>query len=335
MADERLSQAELETLLATVQFDAHPPAARAPAGRSADGVIDARQAWPVDHSGASNTQAVRLEPHQLQLLQAAHDSFAAGLSQSLTQLLHARVEVKLAAIDTLRFDQFLSALENVTCLNVLRVPPLAGLLLLDQRPAIVFPMLDRMLGGGREPAFVPARPLTEIELRLLARLNRVVMVELARAWRTWAEIDPRIERVESRPAAARIVPGDEFVTRVQWDVTLESYRSAWTLCLPSTAMNSLWSKLPAAHSAGWQALTEADRANAVEMVAVLAETTISRDELANLCVGDIIATDQRIGTPISIMVDGEPRYTAQLGASSGHKAVRIESTIDRGQQPEP
>ena len=323
MADERLSQAELETLLATMQFDAHPPAAR-----PIDGSANARQASPSDHRREPNASAVGLEARRLRALQTVHESVASGLSQSLTQLLHARVEVKLAAVDTLRFDQYLSALENVTCLGVWRAPPLAGPLLFDQRPAMVFPMLDRMLGGGREPAFVPSRPLTEIELRLLTRLNRVVLAEFQRAWRTLIEIEPRIERVETRPAAARVVPGEEMVVRVQWDVTLESSRGAWTLCLPSAALQGLWSTLLAAHSRGSQALASGDRSDTVEVVAVLAETTISHDELANLCVGDIIATDERIGTPISITVDGQPRFTAQLGASEGRKAVRIETTVD-------
>jgi flagellar motor switch protein FliM len=319
MADERLSEAELETLLATVQFDAHPPAERLWSGAAAS-----RNPRPT--ATARGPVASGLEQRQLRALRAIHENLAAGLSPMLERLLHARVDVKLAAMDEVSCNEFLAGLDNVTCLSLWRAPPLAGPLFLDQSPSITFPMIDRMLGGGREPAYVPARPLTEIELRLLARINRPVLVELRKAWQGAIEIDPRPQRVESRPAAARVLRDGERVLRVRIDVTLESNQGRWTFGLPLSALEAVWSRVLAAGAVAVPA--DGVAAASVEMVALLAETTISRADLENLCVGDIIATEQGIGTPISITVEGVPRFTAALGAVEGRKAVRIESVTD-------
>ncbi len=43
--------------------------------------------------------------------------------------------------------------------------PLEGNLILDINPSILYPIIDRLLGGGRDPTPITRRPLTEIELR--------------------------------------------------------------------------------------------------------------------------------------------------------------------------
>jgi flagellar motor switch protein FliM len=48
----------------------------------------------------------------------------------------------------------------------------------------------------------------------------------------------------------------------------------------------------------------------------------------SLRVGDIITTQKDIHQPVIVSVEGVPKFRAKLGAFKGHKAIRIESSIE-------
>jgi flagellar motor switch protein FliM len=81
------------------------------------------------------------------------------------------VEVKLTSVDQLTYSEFVFSLENPTCFNLLRAEPLEGNLILDINPSILYPIIDRLLGGGKDGRPLARRPLTEIELRLVSRIT--------------------------------------------------------------------------------------------------------------------------------------------------------------------
>ena len=56
------------------------------------------------------------------------------------------------------------------------------------------------------------------------------------------------------------------------------------------------------------------------------DTPLAR-ELADLSVGDVIATDQIATGPIAVSHDGVVKFEARLGASQGRKALEIERIV--------
>jgi flagellar motor switch protein FliM len=134
------------------------------------------------HSGS-------LAAERLRALRAANTRLAAELGPALTALLRCPLEVGFAGIDQRTYGEFLQGLRNPTCFSVLRARGLAGTrnngmdecFLLDLEPAILFPMIDRLLGGGGDDQ-PPPRPLTEIELPLAARIVRVFIRCVESSW---------------------------------------------------------------------------------------------------------------------------------------------------------
>jgi len=344
MPDDVLSQAEVESLLSTI--DAPAPAgasspAAAPTNDQALGRLAAGRPTGIDLQATPYDfkRPERVGKEQMRALQSLHEGFGRNFGAALSGLLRTIVDVKLTSVDQLTYSEFVFSLEHPTCFNLLSAAPLDGKLILDMNPAILFPVIDRLLGGGKDTAPPGRRPLTEIELRLASRVTNLFMSELKRAWQNVVELDVQVERVESNPQLVQVVPPSEVVILVVFEITIGDIRGMISLCIPFNAIERVGSKLHAnswtsygrsEHSADTTALVSRnlDRSR-VGLVATLATTRITTQELLSLRVGDIITTDQDCGHPIDVTVEGHNKLRATLGAFKGRKAIKIEQPLAR------
>ena len=211
--------------------------------------------------------------------------------------------------------------------------PLDSNIILDIHPSVLYPIVDRLLGGGKEAPQIVRRPLTKIELRLVSRLTDKFLDELGKVWSNVLELDLEVLRVESNPQLVQIVPPNEVVVLISFELSLSDSRGVLNLCIPFNSIERIGGKLS---TNSWNAFgrnnSDADTQAAiqkqlktapVELVATLARTTISTGELVELRVGDIITTDHDIRNPLEVAVEGIPKFEASPGSWKGHKAVEI------------
>jgi flagellar motor switch protein FliM len=332
MADEVLSQAEVESLLSAMEgaAPARPATIAAPPPMAVNRPRE--KVSPYDFK-----RPERVGKEQMRALQSLHEGFGRNFGAALSALLRSIVEVKLTSVDQLTYSEFVFSLENPTCFNLLRAEPLEGNLILDINPAILYPIIDRLLGGGKDSGPVVRRPLTEIELRLVSRISNLFLQELKRAWENVLTLTLTVERVESNPQLVQIVPPNEVVVLISFELTLGDVRGMINLCIPFNSIERIGNKLSSNSWASYgkggttpeniaRLSRQMDRAK-VEMVATLAETTITTADLLGLRVGDIITTDKDVRTPIEIAVQGLPKFMATTGALKGQKALKIEQPI--------
>jgi flagellar motor switch protein FliM len=243
------------------------------------------------------------------------------------------VEVKLAGVDQLTYSEFVYSLETPTCFHVLRAEPLGENLILDANPSILFPLIDRLL-GGQEASPPATRPLTDIELRLVARITNLFVDELKRTWEPLRPLDLRVERVESDPRSVRLLPPDEAVVLIGFELVVGAQRGMMHLCLPCNALEPICGQLtptsrtsPNHGEPSPETTATAGRqveGAVAELVVTLAESTVRPSDLLNLAVGDIIATEADIHTPLTVCVQGVPTFTARPGAYRGRKAIEVD-----------
>ncbi|MBI3864350.1 MAG: flagellar motor switch protein FliM [Planctomycetia bacterium] len=327
MADV-LSQSEVESLLAALDPGTGGGHSQQPEARGSE------------ESGAQISvydfkRPERVSKEQMRTFQAVHEGFSREFGADLSGLVRAIVEVKLISVDQLTYSEFVYSLENPTCFNLLKAEPLDGHIILDLNPSIIFPILDRLLGGGRAPSqsSPPRRPLTEIELRLVARITDLAIKALGNAWANVCELKLRVTQVESNPQLVQIVPPNEVIVLVSFEVSLGETRGIMNLCIPFNTIEPLAGKLSANTWSSYsqkqpdrrQVLNlETGVANAgVEMVVYLAGTRLTAGELIGLAVGDTIVTENDCHKPLEVCVEGRPKFYGFAGLVKGHKAVRI------------
>jgi flagellar motor switch protein FliM len=334
MTDEVLSQAEVESLLNAMESKS--PAAPAKTTATIAGGPASRTREKITPYDFKRPERVGKE--QMRALQSLHEGFGRNFGAALSALLRCIVEVKLTSVDQLTYSEFVFSLENPTCFNLLSAKPLEGNLILDINPSILYPIINRLLGGGKELGGVSRRALTEIELRLVGRITDLFLHDMKRAWANILSLEFVVERVESNPQLVQIVPPNEVVVLISFELTLGDVRGMMNLCIPFNAIERIGNKLTTNNWVSYARVSPTDESIGmmserlggalVEMVATLASTRISTSDLLSLRVGDIVTTEKDVHSPLEVSVEGVAKFQGIPGALKGHKAIEINGRAD-------
>jgi len=351
MSEDTMSQSQVESLLRAMEQGnkpaataATPPPEEAPPKRSPSTVEPAavnqmrrgstkERVTPYDFK-----RPERVGKEQMRAMHSLHESIARNFGAVVSGILRTMVEVKLLSVDQMTYSEFVFSLDNPSCFNILNPRPLEGNWILDIAPALSYAVIDRMLGGDAEPGPLIRRPLTEIENRLVGRLVNAFLVQLHDAWRNVVTLEIDIDRVESNPQLVQIVPPNEVVILVCFEVTLGKNRGMINLCIPFNTVERFNSQLS---NNGWvgygktkptettrQTISDNVDVASVDLVVTLAKSKIRTADLLDLNVGDVITTEQDVSSALELSVQGVPKFNARPGAFRGKKAVRIEGLID-------
>jgi flagellar motor switch protein FliM len=277
------------------------------------------------------SQPDALSAGELRWLQTLHEGLPRTVAAALSTILRNPVDVRLAGVDQLTYGKFVHGLEDPSYYNVLNAEPLGDRVMLDVELAILYPMLDCLL-GGRADAAPPRRPPSDIELPLAGRIVRVVLKELHDAWQSVVPLRFEVLQIGSHPRLLRVLPADETVVLVSLAMTIGNRQGMMRLCLPSRAIRQIADRLAgknrsepsSAAEAGEASAERAGRGNrSAEVVVALATTSIAASELGILRVGDIIVTETAVDSPAVVSIDGVTKFRGKPGASQGRKAVAL------------
>ncbi|GIX03340.1 MAG: flagellar motor switch protein FliM [Planctomycetaceae bacterium] len=329
---EALSPTEVESLLASLEGTfAQPATGVSPANAHGHAPLISTYDFK---------RPERVSKEQMRALQALHETFSREFGASLSTMLRAIIEVKLVSVDQLTYNEYVFSLENPTCFNLLYSEGLEGHFVLDLNPAIVFPIIDRLLGGGKvKSREIPNRPLTEIEWNLISRITSQAILALEHSWANIRELKLKVAQLESNPQLVQIVPPNEVVVLISFEIVMGETRGIMNLCLPFNTIEPLSNKLSADSWAAYQKkgldpeqrqhLTHNLEHARVGLVVWLARGKLTLRELARLEVGDVILTETPVHDPAEVCVEGTPLFHARVGTLNGLKAVQIESLLAR------
>ncbi|MCK6455374.1 MAG: flagellar motor switch protein FliM [Phycisphaerae bacterium] len=275
----------------------------------------------------------RVSKDQMRALETIHETFARNFGASLSAFLRTIVEVRVATTEQLTYSEFIHSLPSPTCFNVLRAPPLEGQMCLELSPLIVYPIIDRLLGGSKAEVFIPQRPMTPLEQRLVERITGRALTTLSEVWSELAEVKFELGETESNPHLVQIVAPNEVVVVVGFEIKMGPRGGTMSLCLPFNVIEPVMAKLAAqswlaysrrgsSHDQIRRVTSSLTRAR-VNLCAHLAEATITCSELLSLSPGDIIMTDKSAHSDLILLVEGRPKFRAQLGQHRQHRALRI------------
>jgi flagellar motor switch protein FliM len=343
---EILNQDEVDSLLELVhQGEGEAGGSGPPADEASAGGGEQAQA-PAGFNTASlaNVQVYdfkrpeRVSKEQVTALEALHEAFARNVSASLSGYLRTIVEVRLISVEQFTYAEFTMSLPSPTSFNLLSCEPLEGNMILEVNPSILFPIIDRLLGGGKSEPFIPDRPFTNIELGLVNTILGRILDQLDDTWENIRKINFKTIETESNPFLMQIVAPNEPIVLLSFEILMGEHSGMINLCIPFKVIEPIMPEFSqsnwfvAAKAKATDATRECIRENianaVVSLSAVLAETRISLGDLLALRVGDYVDTGKAAGTAAMLRIEGKNKFRGQPRQTKGKVAFEITHVAD-------
>lgn len=282
----------------------------------------------------------RFSKDQIRTIYMIHENFARLVNTYLSAHLRTMINVEVASVDQLTYDEFIRSLQNPSVIGVFQMAPLKGNAVFDMNPALAFAMVDRLFGGvGASPS--KARSLTDIEVTIISRVMSRTLDQLTEAWERVIDISPRLETMESNPQFAQVVPPNDMVVIITLQAKIMQTEGLMTLCIPYLVLEPIMNKLSTSF---WVSSSNANRDEAdnsalqrrlirtpVPVSALLGETVISVEDLLNLSVGDTLRLNTKYDEELSVIVGQREKFKGRPGLSGKSMAIQIMSTSsDKG-----
>lgn len=279
----------------------------------------------------------RVSKEQLRSLHYLHDRFSRNFSSSLSAYLRTLIDVNLYSVEQFTYAEFVLSLPDPTYFNAISMDPLEGNCILEINPKILFPMIDKILGGKGEDFGGGMRTITDIERALIEGVVKLILRDLEDAWRQIVKLKMHIVATETSPQLSQVVAPNEIVVLIVFELKVGEARGLMNLCIPSIVLEPIARRF----TQDWYA----DRAKTsveeikkiklnllktgIEMQAGIHDNFISARDLVNLKPGDIIKLESKVTEPLQIYLNGVRKFSAYQVKQDRKKAVRIVDLIQR------
>ena len=323
---EILSQEEIDALLEVVEEEDIAPDEL----EKVPDILEQRQVTLYDFKRPN-----RVSKEQLRSIRAIHDKMARNLASDISSLMRSIVEIHLHSVDQMTYGEFLMSLPSPTSFNVFSLKPIDGKGVVELNPSIVFPMIDRLLGGPGLP-FDNTREFTDIELNLLDQILRVITQNMREVWAPIMDMYPVIEAKESSPNVVQIVAQNEIVIMVVMEIVIGQTSGMMNICYPVITIESLLPKLASrdlmlsetsSRKSRNKELRALLRGAKVEIEAVLGYANLTMREILGLNEGDIIKLDRPADDTVVVKVDGREKFIADFGVKRYRRAIKIREIL--------
>lgn len=299
MSHNELSESEIKSLTSGLTGPVGPPSTSLPVAASAQGGWDAQ--WQA-------------------LFRRVMDCFAANAATELEGPTRASVSMEVACVDEISYGEFALALDNPNCVQLLEVTHFETPWVIELHPTVLFPVFDRLLGGGQLPAQIARRPLTDIECRLTGRITRLLSHQLQQAWQPMLQLELRSSHLTCNPRTLSSESPQQKMIVTRFDVAVGDSRGCVRLAVQRSGLVQLRDFLLAQPA-------ERPPATNPELSVSLGQLQLSPQRIDQLQVGDLLITKTEVGTDAQVAINGQPRFRAKLGSFGGQKAVELTEPV--------
>ena len=331
MAGDVLSQSEIDALLSAISTGE----------MSADEMKKEDEVKRVKNYDFK--RALRFSKDQTRSLTRIHENFARLLTTFFSAQLRTYVQITVASVDQIPFEEFVRSIPNMTLINVFEVPPLHGNILMEINPNIAYSMLDRLMGGvGTSHSNVDN--LTEIETKIMTNLFERSFDNLREAWENIAEIDPMLVELEVNPQFLQMISPNETVVVISLNTIIGETSGMINICVPHVVLEPIvpnlsvryWMQTNTKAISPEQSKMLENRIKQAELplIAELGTTNLTIEDFLQMNVGDVVQIDQKIVDPLILKVGNLPKFTVQPGKLNKKMAVQIIDPLKGGDEYE-
>jgi len=329
--NEILSQAEIDNLLSAVEVgdfggdydddDDEYDFGQIGCGPSIDNCGDASD------MSRSNTVKMydfkrpdKFSRDNIRTIQMMFETYARLNTTYLSAKLNSFVNVHVASVDQLTYEEFSRSIPNPTTLAEIYLEPLQGLSIMEIDPTVSFAMIDRLMGGEGE-SLKDNRELTEIETNVIKNVVNSMIQNLIPAFSKVIGLKPKLAKIESNIQFSQIVPPNEMVVLVTLETRIGEVEGMTNFCIPYSIIESIIPKINATNWYSWKKDTITNVNNIenvanvpMEISAKLPSFKVPLSTLINLKKKSIIGKFNKFGitTDVELYVNGNHKMNAEI-----------------------
>ncbi len=267
----------------------------------------------------------------------ANQRYAHRLKNSLSNALGKMVDIDSGPLEMIKFEEFQRSLPLPTSLHLFKIEPLRGLGMLVIETRLVFSLIEAFFGGnGAGSAKVEGRDFTPIERRIIEKVVNIALTDMEKAWKDVYPIKTVFKRSETNPQGVNVMPANEFLISVKFEVELKKAAGSITLCIPYASIQPIREKL----SGGYQKdESEQDRMwlsllrqriyeSKVEFSVDLGKSSLPVKDFLKMKEGDILVLDNSFQKKLLARVQGIPKFQGYAGRYGRKKVFRVANTLN-------
>lgn len=321
MADDVLSQSEIDKLLSALS----------------DGSVSAEEVKADEEQKKVKTydfkRPDKFSKDQIRTLFMLHESFSRLLNTYLSTHLRTMVNVEVASVEQLTYQEFVQSLANPSVISILAVPPLKGNIIMEVNTEIAFAFIDRVFGGEGKSG-IKTRVLTEIEEAVMRRFVDKATSHLKEAWANVVEFYPSVEATESNPQFTQIVPPSDMVVIVTIQMRVGEVEGMMNICIPYLVLEPVMSKLTTTFWVASSVSKDDDpeqvkilqrkiERTKVPFLVEMGDINITINEFLTLGFGDVLQLDTKVDDELKCRIGRKAKFFCRPGTSGKKMAVQI------------
>ncbi len=279
---------------------------------------------------------------QIRTLQMLHENFGRMFNTYLSTNLRSLVDIDVASVEQLTYQEFIQSLGNPSVIGVLAVPPLKGNIIMELNTSIAFSIIDRVFGGPGTNTIKP-RVLTEIEEAVIRRTFSKAIENFREAWENVVQMRPRLEVMESNPAFVQIVPPSDMVVIITLKITIGDVEGFMNICIPYLVLEPIMSKLTTTF---WVAssvtkeqtpeqvatLQRKIARTKVPLIVEMGNIEISIREFLTLGFGDVLQLDTKVKDELPVLIGKRRKFFCRPGTFGKKTAIQITRVAPEGDE---
>jgi flagellar motor switch protein FliM len=279
----------------------------------------------------------RVSKEQLRSIRNLHDKFARNFSSTLSNTLRLITDITLVSVDQMTYGEFLMSLPDPTSFNIISLIPMEGNAVLEINPSLIFPIVDKLLGGPGQSLY-KVRELTTLEQHIIEGIISLMLEDLEDVWR---QIIPNIrfkkEISENSPQIVQIVAQNEVVVLIVFEVKFGDVSGMVNLCLPAITLEPILGKIS---SQDWligakkakfgdyeQRILELIEDCLVPIDVKVGETHLKVQEILDLTTNNIIILDKKANEPAVVAINNLDKFEGEVGIVGVKKGINISKII--------
>ena len=280
----------------------------------------------------------RIAKDQLRSIHLLHENFARSLASSLSAYLRAYVVVNLVSVEQLSYMEFSQCLPSPSCLISLGMRPYEGNAVLEINPALVFPILEMLLGGSAKAPLKMTREITEIEQSILDGLYRIILNDLRTSWQAVAAMEFVIEGHETEPQLLQILAPNEAVVAISMEIRIGDNSGMMNIGIPSIIVKMLRHRFDQQWSVRRSQSTDEEQARILRLIkgaklnldGRLNGPTLRVEDLMNLAEGDVLTFDYPVNRPVDFFLNGKLKFEGHIVSTGKKRAFEVETLHSHG-----